>query len=141
MFGKEHKMILRKINALLETQPDFGKRNFALTSYTTDQNKTHPCYEMTRDGFCMVAMSLTGQDAEEWKIKYIKAFNIMEDTLKTMLPRLSTLNTIVKKAESDKKIASECGAQLAKYKEIKRENDQKIKDAINIIQLELGFKK
>ena len=37
---------------------------------------------MNRDGFTLLAMGFTGKDALEWKLKYIRAFNMMEEQLK-----------------------------------------------------------
>lgn len=139
-FNKEHRTIYRKINDLISSQPIFGNANFGATTYTTGQNKTHKCYQMTRDGFAMIAMSLTGKEAEEWKVKYINAFNKMESALTGVIPTLSTVNEIVKKAESDKQIASECGSQLAKYKKIKKHNEEELTAAMDHVQIGLGFK-
>ena len=36
---------------------------------------------MNRDGFSLLAMGFTGKEAVEWKLKYIKAFNEMEQKL------------------------------------------------------------
>ena len=35
-------------------------------------------YAMTRDGFSLLAMGFTGSSALRWKLKYINAFNKME---------------------------------------------------------------
>ncbi len=139
-FGKEHRNLMRNIKSLIESQPEFGSLNFERTTYTTGQNKTHECYNMTRDGFCMIAMSLTGRKAEQWKVKYINAFNKMEVALVEMIPTLESVNQIVKKAESDKQIASECGSQLARYKKVKKNNQEKLDSAIKSVQISLGFK-
>jgi anti-repressor protein len=40
---------------------------------------------MNRDGFSLVVMSFTGTDADEWKLKYIKAFNRMEQIIRNEL--------------------------------------------------------
>ena len=40
-------------------------------------------YLMNRDGFSLLCMGFTGKKALEWKLKYIDAFNKMEETLKT----------------------------------------------------------
>lgn len=37
---------------------------------------------MNRDGFSLLAMGFTGKKALQWKLKYIEAFNEMEETLK-----------------------------------------------------------
>lgn len=86
-FGKEHKDVLEAIrtktaenSALLEM--------FHLTEYTTSQNKKLPMYLMNRDGFSFLVMGFTGKKADEWKLKYIAAFNAMEKQL-AQRPQLS----------------------------------------------------
>jgi len=139
-FKKQHRQILDSIRRIIKNQPEFGRANFCATSYTTGQNKTHSCFEMTRDGFAMVAMGLTGNEAMKWKVKYINAFNKMESALLDLTPTLETVNEIVKKAESDKQIASGCGSQLAKYKKVKKQNAEKLESAMQSVQMTLGFK-
>ncbi len=80
-FNKQHRQILDSIRRITKEEPEFGGANFCASSYKSDQNKTLECYEMTRDGFSMVAMSLTGKEALAWKVKYIAAFNAMESEL------------------------------------------------------------
>ena len=86
-FGKEHKDVLEAIrsktaenSALLEM--------FHLTEYTTSQNKKLPMYLMNRDGFSFLVMGFTGKKADEWKLRYIAAFNAMEKQL-AQRPQLS----------------------------------------------------
>ena len=43
-------------------------------------------YYMTRDGFTLLAMSFTGKKAMKFKLKYIEAFNKMEEKLKLNVP-------------------------------------------------------
>jgi len=43
----------------------------------------YPCYNLTRDGFTLLAMGFTGKKALRWKLKYIEAFNAMEQKLST----------------------------------------------------------
>lgn len=138
-FEKQHRQILDNIRSVIKNEPEFGSANFRATTYTTGQNKTHECFEMSRDGFSMIAMGLTGKKAMSWKAKYITAFNKMEVALVSMVPTLESVNQIVKKAESDKQIASECGSQLAKYKKVKSSNKEKLDSAISSVQITLGF--
>jgi Rha family phage regulatory protein len=140
-FNKEHRTIYRKISELIDSHPEFGDANFGVTTYKTGQNKTHNCYQMTRDGFSMIAMSLTGREAEEWKIKYINAFNKMESALINLSPTLETVNQIVKRAESDKQIASDCGKQLSIYRKVKAQNERDLSKALESVQFSLGFSK
>lgn len=41
-----------------------------------------PFYLMNRDDFSLLAMGFIGKKALQWKLKYIEAFNEMEETLK-----------------------------------------------------------
>lgn len=58
------------------------KSMFWKDEYTTIQNKKMPMYYMNRDGFTLLAMGFTGKEALAWKLKYIQAFNMMEERLK-----------------------------------------------------------
>ncbi|RTL52909.1 MAG: hypothetical protein EKK40_07105 [Bradyrhizobiaceae bacterium] len=90
-FGKHHKDVLRSIdNALLELG-EFGRRNFTPSSYLNEQNKEQRCFDLTRDGFSYIAMGFTGSAAAEWKVKYLTAFNVMEDELRglAMAPQIT----------------------------------------------------
>ncbi|MGN0913047.1 MAG: Rha family transcriptional regulator [Alphaproteobacteria bacterium] len=86
-FGKAHKDVIRAINNL-EIPEDFRERNFAPSNYKSrNQNgQLLPAYEITRDGFTLLAMGFTGKTAMEFKIKYINAFNKMEEKLKAIYP-------------------------------------------------------
>ncbi|MBN1469453.1 MAG: Rha family transcriptional regulator [Fusobacteriaceae bacterium] len=55
---------------------------FIESSYTNLQNKKqYKMYKITRDGLSLLVMGFTGQKALEWKLKYIEAFNYMEESL------------------------------------------------------------
>ena len=54
--------ILDSIRSVMKDEPNFGRANFCASSYVSDQNRTLECFEMTRDGFSMSGMSLTGRD-------------------------------------------------------------------------------
>lgn len=79
-FGKQHKHVLEIIREILVAE------NSATKFYheTTHQNrgKDYKAYLMNRDGFSLLAMGFTGKKALQWKLKYIEAFNEMEETLK-----------------------------------------------------------
>lgn len=78
-FGKEHKNVLRDIESLkdvLNFEQMFNQTNIP-DSYGRDRK----AYLINRDGFTLLAMGFTGKDALEWKLKYIRAFNEMEEKL------------------------------------------------------------
>lgn len=87
-FGKEHKNVLRDIENLIGGLPNFEQTPmFFKTTYIHPQNgQAYPMYLMNRDGFTLLAMGFTGKEALEWKIKYINAFNAMEQELRNPKP-------------------------------------------------------
>ena len=90
-FGKEHKHILRDVenikgSGVVQNWADL----FISNKYQHPQNKQwYPEYLLTRDGFTLLAMGFTGKDALEWKLKYIEAFNKMEQAIKNPFAHLS----------------------------------------------------
>ena len=80
-FGKAHKNVLQKIESL-EIPEDFNRLNFQPVEYQDEKGELRKAYEITRDGFTLLAMGFTGKKAMEFKIKYINAFNEMEEALK-----------------------------------------------------------
>lgn len=82
-FKKRHDHVIRDIEEkiLNVVSKDFAIPNFGETSYVDQWNRIQKMYLMTRDGFSLLAMSFTGKRAMEWKIKYIQAFNKMEQLL------------------------------------------------------------
>ena len=84
-FGKQHKDVLESIRNLVADMGVAEKSAdlFIESKYQHPQNKQwYKEYEMTRDGFTLLAMGFTGKKALEWKLKYIEAFNKMEQMLK-----------------------------------------------------------
>lgn len=79
-FGKEHKNILASINDILAAENSATK--FYQETTFENRGKQYPEYLMNRDGFTLLAMGFTGRDALQWKMKYIAAFNEMENQLK-----------------------------------------------------------
>lgn len=86
VFEKQHKDVLRAIE-------NIKAENCALTNffyegtYQAGTGKSYKMYYMNRDGLSLLVMGFTGKKALEWKIKYIEAFNQMEEKLRT--PKLS----------------------------------------------------
>lgn len=82
-FKKRHDHVIRDIEEKILNVIDnnFAVPNFGETSYIDQCNRRQKMYFMTRDGFSLLAMSFTGKRAMEWKIKYIQAFNKMEQIL------------------------------------------------------------
>ena len=83
VFEKRHDNVLKDIDSLIEGSPKNIGSLFYETSYTHPQNnQEYREYLLTRDGFSLLAMGFTGKKALEWKLKYIEAFNKMENIIK-----------------------------------------------------------
>lgn len=82
-FERMHSVVLRKIDELLEHTVVRSLNNFVETPQTNVQNgQTYREFEMTRDGFTLLAMGFTGKKALQFKLRYIEQFNAMEAKLK-----------------------------------------------------------
>lgn len=90
MVGKDHNMMLRDIRRYEEqlgqskiAQSDF----FTESTYRNSQNKTMPCYLVTKKGCEFIAHKLTGVKGTEFTAKYINRFHEMEDVIKEHMPQ------------------------------------------------------
>ena len=82
-FEKQHKNVLRQIDALKsDLAADITGLNFEPSEYTDPTGRTLPSYNLSRDGFTLLAMGFTGKKALAWKVRYIEAFNAMEAQLR-----------------------------------------------------------
>ncbi len=80
-FGKQHASVMRAIREL-DCSEEFGRCNFAASSYVNAQGKQQPLFTLNRDGFMFLAMGFTGPKAAQIKEAYIAAWNQMERELK-----------------------------------------------------------
>ncbi len=83
--GKAHRTILRDIDKLisnLSEQDCSVKQYFSEASFLTDRNREFRCFNITRDGFVLLAMGYNKEKFFKFKIDYINAFNSMEKDLK-----------------------------------------------------------
>lgn len=81
-FGKNHRDVMEKIRNM-SAENSAVLNMFVEDEYTNSQNKPQPMYYMNRDGFTLLAMGFTGSKAMEFKLKYIDAFNQMEEQIKS----------------------------------------------------------
>ena len=80
-FEKRHADVLAGIENIT-TENSVVTPMFCETTYTAGTGKAYKEYLMNRDGFSLLVMGFTGKKALEWKIKYIQAFNAMEEQLR-----------------------------------------------------------
>ena len=93
MVGKEHNKLLRDIRSYIEQlgESKIGHTDFFTESiYKTEQNKTMPCYLVTKKGCEFIAHKLTGVKGTEFTAKYINRFHEMEDKIQYQLQNIST---------------------------------------------------
>lgn len=99
-FDKRHDHVLRDIDVLEKDIPNFGEMFFETTEPDLYGRKRRVVY-MNRDGFTLLAMGFTGKKVLQFKLKYIEAFNQMEDHIKQQLdtsnlsPELQFMNSVV----------------------------------------------
>lgn len=80
-FHKRHDKLLseieRKYSEIMTVQN--GGAKFFIKGKYKNRGKEYPMYYVTRDGYALLVMSFTGKEALEWKLKFIEAFNQMEN--------------------------------------------------------------
>lgn len=78
---------------------------FEKSSYRDSGGRKRPLYYMDRNGFTLLGMGFTGKEALDWKIKYINAFNTMEEMLKERNTQLwieqRTQGKLIRNKETD----------------------------------------
>lgn len=87
VFQKKHKDVLKMIDQKLDgslKSAQFCADHITETSYTDVRGRTHREYELDDAGFFYIALGLTGDKADELKIKYITAFDKMRESLNNL---------------------------------------------------------
>ena len=134
-FEKDHSHVLRDIRALMaDLSEDFSQSNFGLAEYLDGQGKKRPCFELTRDGFTLLAMGFTGKKALEFKLKYIKAFNYMEAAIRQGYAQDSILiETQQKLIDTQQKYIAVL-EKMDQYNNLQREHIEALKTINNLGQ-------
>ncbi|MCM2441210.1 AlpA family phage regulatory protein [Agrobacterium vitis] len=96
VFEKRHDHVLRDIDKLAadmnaisaeeggkDRLPNFGETVTSRPNPAGGAPIQSRSYDMTRDGFTLLAMGFTGSKALRWKLRYIEAFNRMEEALRS----------------------------------------------------------
>lgn len=119
-FNKEHKHVLDAIDRIKGVAENWADL-FYETTYVHEQNKqTYRQYLMNRDGFTLLVMGFTGKKAMQFKIKYIEAFNEMEQQLQQRLPKTykEALLELVAQVEENERLQADklmLEQQVAEY--------------------------
>ena len=157
-FGKQHNSVLKTIygenrkgehiNGLADEILASGNpltKYFIESEYENRGKKYKECL-MTRDGFSLVVMGFTGNNAIEWKLKYIDAFNKMEEELRKQsskaLPTTykEALLQLLEEVEKNEKLEEERKILLPKadYHDEVLKKDGLI--TTTVVAKDLGFK-
>lgn len=127
-FGKEHSKVIRSIETIIESNSSQNWLQYFIPSeYKDNSGKSNKEYLLTRNGFSLLVMGFTGAKALQWKLKYIEAFNKMEQVLKEQQTKIISLakqqeiearlkNAKVREANLYLKIADK--VEIPKYKQI-----------------------
>lgn len=162
-FGKKHAEVLYSIegrvawdktkgknvvkhNGLLMGGHDQLLKMFIKNEYIDSKGRTQYEYLMNRDGFSLLVMGFSGKEALGWKLKYIDAFNKMEEELRKQsskaLPTTykEALLQLLEQVEKNEKLEEERKILLPKadYHDEVLKKDGLI--TTTVVAKDLGFK-
>ena len=121
-FEKQHKHVLESIENI-KAENSAVTKMFIESSYKACTGKNYKEYLLTRDGFSLLVMGFTGAKALQWKLKYIEAFNKMEEKLKNLNPytgiskELQAIFVIDKKQQQIEQNVNEVKQDLKNFKD------------------------
>lgn len=144
-FQKPHADVLKAIRRIsAECPPEFIEGNFSLNKYSDEIGRELPMYQLSRDGFTLLAMGFAGKKALTWKIRYIEAFNAMERELleqaqgKKRLERGSGQRAITENAGRAPKKWATMSEHAARINALSADAEQKANECIKAVS-DLGF--
>lgn len=103
VFEKQHKDVLEAIDTKIQSAENSAhyQNMFSEGEYKDSRGRKQRLYYMNRDGFSFIAFGFTGKKADAFKLRYIEAFNQMENHIKeqldtsTLSPELQFMNSVV----------------------------------------------
>lgn len=135
VFGKPHRNIARDIRSL-SCSEEFSLLNFEQSEYTTERGKTYKCYNITKDGFFMLAMGFTGKKAAYWKEEFIKEFNRLQNGEFNLDARMNEISIEIDLISEAGRAWSKFGLEVKKRKKVATENKDKL---IGEVQMKLDI--
>lgn len=124
-FEKQHGHILRDIDSLKKDVSNFGEM-FLEGNEPDSYGRDRKVFYMSRDGFTLLAMGFTGSKALQFKLKYIEAFNEMENHIKQQLdtsnlsPELQMFNGLFKALANQEMATKQLETKVDSISEIVR---------------------
>lgn len=87
-FGKSHRHVLRDIRELQKRIPNDSHVVQIWSERPEEGMKESYEVFLNRDAFSLLAMGFTGESAFRWKMRFLEAFNTMEETIRAEIPTL-----------------------------------------------------
>lgn len=139
-FEKRHNDVVEVIEGKIKnlTTENIVVEQYFIPSEFNHKGNIYKEYLLTRDGFSFIVMGFTGAKADQWKLKYIEAFNKMENALKEVyhISQTAIVNNIMEGLEE--KIFSTIDKRLSVYEENYRPTHANKIDLNNYIKNSLG---
>lgn len=138
IFGKQHKDVLKAIRNLNIDQRNFAQM-FIESSEPDSYGRDRKVIYMNRDGFTFIAFGFTGAKADEFKLKYIEAFNEMDQYIKKQLdtsnlsPELQMFNQMFLAVANAEREAKEAKTEINDMKMIFSVNANEWRDKVKTI--------
>ena len=134
-FEKRHNDVVKVIENL--TTENFVVKEMFIESTFEHKGNLYKEYLMNRDGFSLLVMGFNGSKALTWKLKYIEAFNKMEEQLKNpfsnMSKELQAILMVDKKQQEQEKRISDIEEKMT----INYELAENLRSSINHRAVEL----
>ena len=125
-FGKRHKDVLRAIgNRMRSSRPTISehyRRNFAPVDFVDAKGERRPMYRMTAKGLSELAMSFSGDDACEVRIRFVGAFEVVAQRLAERERSITERLHDLARREAPSEVKGRIGSQL--MNERKREKPE-----------------
>lgn len=118
-FGKRHQDVMRTIRSLLRKLPEKARCNFALCHEINELRsggRQLPFYQLTKDGFILVAMRYTTDAALAVQLAFLDAFNRMAEIIRAQsMGAWQAWNTAYLDYKHDAAAASGAGRYLNRW--------------------------
>lgn len=118
--GKRHNELLKDIRRYM-SQLGEGKIPhtdfFKESTYITEQNKTLPCFQVTKKGCEFIAHKMTGQKGTEFTARYINRFHEMEESKPVYILDSSIAADVAKLGNTTEHIMMKQGSEPYKIAE------------------------
>jgi Rha family phage regulatory protein len=141
--GKRHANILRDVDNLLKSLTNSDLSWFNPVEYEDDKGEMRPSYDITKDGFTLLAMGWTGPKWTAAKVAYIQRFNAMEAALRDANRAASQIGDLAKQSQDrTQAILEQNATQLANLGNIVASGFNGVNNEFRVVHARLdGFER